>query len=82
MCFGICGCAAKPRLLWDVLLLNCGLHDIRTFPNGSRQTEPQTYAQNLKQIFSLAMVLATQKICWARIGPVYDAQHNYFEARL
>ena len=61
---------------WSVLLLNCGLHDIRAnSQRGSRQVEPATYAENLTAILRLA-ALASQTVVWLRTTPVVDARHQ------
>ena len=61
---------------WDYLLLNCGLHDIKTDPaTGAKQAPPAAYAHNLGAIVPLALALASQVI-WVRTTPVDDAIHN------
>lgn len=61
---------------WSVLLLNCGLHDIRTDPRtGSHQVEPAAYAENLNAILRLA-ALASRRVVWLRTTPVVDARHQ------
>ena len=61
---------------WSVLLLNCGLHDIRTDPqNSSRQVEPAAYAENLNAILHLA-ALASRRTVWLRTTPVSDSCHQ------
>lgn len=68
-------CSPTPPT-WNVLLLNCGLHDIRTNPqSGSRQVELAAYADNLTAILRLA-ALASQSVIWLRITPVVDARHQ------
>ena len=60
----------------DYLLLNCGLHDLRTDPDtGDKQVDLTTYRANLRRIIPLARTLAGQLI-WVRTTPVFDAQHN------
>ena len=61
---------------WAVLLLNCGLHDIRTDPlRGSRQVEPAAYAENLDAILGL-VALASRSVVWLRTTPVSDSRHQ------
>lgn len=61
---------------WDYLLLNCGLHDMRTNPaTGAKQQPPDAYERNLQQIVPLAASLAPQ-VVWVRTTPVVDAIHN------
>ena len=58
----------------DILLLNCGLHDIKTV-DGSIQIPPEEYRRNLKDILKL---LADKciNVVWVRTTPVEDEQHN------
>ena len=61
---------------WTVLLLNCGLHDIRTDPfSNARQVEPESYGENLKSIVPLAARLS-RWVVWVRTTPVVDARHQ------
>ena len=61
---------------WSVLLLNCGLHDVRRAPRSTnRQVEPENYAANLKCILELARALS-QRVVWVRTTPVADARHQ------
>jgi hypothetical protein len=60
----------------DILLLSCGLHDLKTDPKtGTKQVEPERFEQNLREILpeAAAMKLA---VAWLRIPPVVDAIHN------
>ncbi|OGS21999.1 MAG: hypothetical protein A3J83_00270 [Elusimicrobia bacterium RIFOXYA2_FULL_40_6] len=62
----------------DVLLLNCGLHDIKiNHGKTGNQVPVVTYAENLKKIISLLkkMKLAT---IWLRITHIDDKQHKKF----
>jgi lysophospholipase L1-like esterase len=61
---------------WDYLLLNCGLHDLRTDPvTQAKQVSPSAYLSNLQQIIPLARTLAS-RVFWVRTTPVIDAIHN------
>ncbi|MDA3959966.1 MAG: GDSL-type esterase/lipase family protein [Planctomycetota bacterium] len=61
---------------WDVLVINCGLHDIKTDPAcGTRQVDEADYEKNLNAILALAARLAKRTI-WVRTTPVVDAIHN------
>jgi len=61
---------------WNWMLLNCGLHDIKTDPlTGMKQISPETYRRNLGAIVALARSLA-EHIVWVRTTPVVDAIHN------
>lgn len=66
-------CLAAGRQ-WDVLLINCGLHDVKR-ANGRLQIELVQYKANLAAIFELARQLAAQLV-WVRTTPVIDHLHN------
>lgn len=60
----------------DLLLLNCGLHDIKTDPrDGTKQVPPDLYRANLNDIVQL---VRRQKVptIWVRTTPVDDETHN------
>lgn len=58
------------------LLLNAGLHDLRTDPaTGAKQVELDDYRANLSAILELATVHDTPLI-WVRTTPVIEAIHN------
>jgi lysophospholipase L1-like esterase len=60
----------------DVLLLNCGLHDIKTDPaTGRRQVDLPQYIENLEKIMEVSRTMKLQVI-WVRITPVIDSVHN------
>lgn len=60
----------------DILLLNCGLHDIKTNPETTkRQVEPDIYLKNLQEIIKLARKMKT-RLVWVRTTPVVDEIHN------
>jgi lysophospholipase L1-like esterase len=64
----------------SILLLNCGLHDVRVDPHsGLHQVEADIYARNLEQIVNRAKKLA-QRVVWVRSTPVVDARHNQLSA--
>jgi len=63
-----------PNLEYDVLLLNCGLHDIKTHPEGIQITAGE-YEKNLKEIIKLVKSRG-KKIVWVSSTPVDDEQHN------
>ena len=67
---------ARNPISADILLLSCGLHDIKTDPvSGKRQVELKRFRDNLDLILdeSEAMRLST---VWLRITPVVDYLHN------
>jgi hypothetical protein len=60
----------------DVLLLNCGLHDIKTDPaSGAKQVPPEQYEANLLAILDTAQETGL-KVVWVRTTPVVDSVHN------
>lgn len=67
---------ADPAFQPNILLLNCGLHDIKT-PVGTsqKQVSLETYKSNLVEIFDLLTARGI-KLVWVRTTPVDDEQHN------
>lgn len=60
----------------DLLLLNCGLHDIKTTPaTGAKQIPLDAYRQNLLQIIALMPQLGP-KLVWIRTTPCDERVHN------
>lgn len=60
----------------DVLLLNCGLHDIKTDPaTGAKQVALAAYEQNLRSIVAL-VAAAGVTLVWIRTTPCDEAVHN------
>lgn len=60
----------------DILLINCGLHDIKTDrKTGKKAIELEEYKANLKEIFKLAKKLKV-KLIWITSTPVNDEIHN------
>jgi hypothetical protein len=60
----------------DLLLLNCGLHDIKTNPQtGEKQVSPDLYESNLLTIIQMVGDMGL-KLVWVRTTPVDDAVHN------
>jgi hypothetical protein len=58
----------------DVLLLNCGLHDIKINPaDETFQVPLENYKQNLKKIVQIAQDVG--EMIWVRTTPVNDQQH-------
>jgi len=67
---------AGGRFRPDVLLINCGLHDIKTdFATGAKQVPLEAYRRNLRRIVSL-LAEAGLRAVWVRTTPVDDATHN------
>lgn len=60
----------------DILLVNCGLHDIRTDPvSGARQISLDDYAANLERIVDLSLELSEQAV-WMRTTDALEHIHN------
>jgi lysophospholipase L1-like esterase len=60
----------------DILLLNCGLHDIKTDPEtGAKQVPLADYEANLRAIIELAASLPPALV-WVRTTPCDEAIHN------
>ncbi len=60
----------------DYLLLNCGLHDLRTTPEtGARQVPLAEYPDNLRKIIALCRENKF-KIIWVRTTPLDEIIHN------
>ena len=67
---------AAEALLCDVLLVNCGLHDIKTAPqSGEKQVPIAEYKQNLRAIVELIAPHPMQLI-WVRTTPCDERVHN------
>ena len=60
----------------DLMLLNCGLHDIKVDPaTGARQVAIEDYRENLRAILALAQ-RAGVPVVWVRTTHSVDAVHN------
>ena len=60
----------------DYLLLNCGLHDIKTDPEtGEKQVPVSRYEENLKAIVELVSTMKPELV-WIRTTPCEEAVHN------
>ncbi|MEF2246356.1 SGNH/GDSL hydrolase family protein [Paenibacillus sp. IITD108] len=61
---------------YDILLINCGLHDIKTDPaTGDKQVELAKYRDNLSQIAGIAQEMARSFI-WIRTTDALEEIHN------
>jgi len=58
----------------DLLLFNCGLHDIKTTDAG-HEVEPDEYGQNLTAVTALLQQHRLPAV-WVRSTPIFDAIHN------
>jgi hypothetical protein len=60
----------------DILVLNCGLHDMKIDPEtGARQVPFEQFEPNLRAILAEAAAM-NLKVAWLRITPVVDEIHN------
>ena len=60
----------------DVILLNCGLHDIKTDPvSGAKQVALAQYQDNLRAIIEVVVSTGASMI-WVRTTPCDEAVHN------
>ena len=67
--------AASGNFHADYLLINCGLHDIKTDPaTGARQVGEESYRANLELIVNIARGLSSHLV-WIETTPVDDALH-------
>jgi len=67
-------CAATGKW-WDVLVLNCGLHDVKRH-EGQLQIPAGDYGRNIEQIFVRTIRSVTDYVIWVRTTPVIDEIHN------
>jgi lysophospholipase L1-like esterase len=66
----------QPEQPFDVLLINCGLHDIkRDLVTNAPQVSTEQYAANLRAILLESRRLA-KRVIWGRTTPVIDERHN------
>ncbi len=69
-------CIGKPTVGQELLMLNCGLHDIKLdSQTGRHQVEPDQYGRNLTEAISAAH-RAGCPVVWVRTTPVDDERHN------
>lgn len=62
--------------IFDILLLNCGTHDIRVHRDTQKnQVDEYKYTENLNKICSTALKMS-QKVIWIATAPVIDEIHN------
>lgn len=68
--------AKKGGIDTDLLLVNCGLHDIKTDPaTGKKQVSLECYEQNLRDIVNVVAAMGP-KLVWIRTTPCDEAVHN------
>jgi isoamyl acetate esterase len=65
-----------PRGEFDLVHINCGLHDIRYDPGRDRPvSSPQEYEANLRKIFA-HLATSGAAVIWATSTPIDEAMHN------
>lgn len=64
--------STKP--VFDTLLLNCGLHDIKTI-NSCKQVPPEDYRCNLQNIIQTVHKM-NRHVVWLNSTPVNNERHN------
>ncbi len=70
------GLVERDELAADLLLVNCGLHDIKTDPvTGRKQVRIDDYRRNLEGIVAQAQK-AKVPLVWVRTTPCDEAVHN------
>lgn len=63
-------------IIYDWLLLNCGLHDLRVYKDTHKHQVPiDEYERNLKEIISIAVAMSN-RIIWVETTPIIDENHN------
>jgi GNAT superfamily N-acetyltransferase len=68
--------AASGGIDADLLLVNCGLHDIKTDPDtGEKQVPIDAYTENLRAIVAISAAMKPRLI-WIRTTPCDEAVHN------
>jgi lysophospholipase L1-like esterase len=76
MCIAYLQAVRDSQLRPDVLLFNCGLHDIKSDPKtGQLQVPPEAYEQNLRTANKLIHELGASLV-WVTTTPVDEARHN------
>ncbi|NBI05553.1 SGNH/GDSL hydrolase family protein [Senegalia massiliensis] len=66
----------QKNLKYDILIINCGLHDIRVDRFSNKiQVELEEYKLNLIKIIEISKTIAN-KVIWIGLTPVIDEIHN------
>ncbi|MBU3191837.1 SGNH/GDSL hydrolase family protein [Clostridium bowmanii] len=66
----------KKNIKFDILLLNCGLHDARVDRDLNKvQVELEDYKMNLTKIIEISKTMSNKTI-WIGLTPVIDEIHN------
>ena len=56
--------------------LNCGLHDLRTWPEEGKSVPLPEYRKNVEEILRTILDKASLKAVWALTTPVIEERHN------
>ena len=65
---------------YDILLVNCGLHDIRVDrETGNNEVDIWTYEKNLEKIAEISLKMS-KKVFWMTMTPVVNKIHNARES--
>ncbi|TDF93253.1 SGNH/GDSL hydrolase family protein [Paenibacillus piri] len=68
------------QVRYDILLINCGLHDVKTDPvNGKKQVTLEQYENNVRRITDTALSMSN-RVVWLRTTPLIDEVHNRLNA--
>ncbi len=59
----------------DIIMINCGLHDLRTDKTGKKQVTLEQYENNLQKIAQITKKLALETL-WVRTTPVNSEIHH------
>ncbi len=66
-----------PAITADTLVINCGLHDIKTTPaTGAKQVPLAAYRQNLEAIVEVVAGTMRRQMVWVRTTPCDERLHN------
>lgn len=66
----------EKNTVYDILLINCGLHDVRIDRYSNKiQVELEQYKKNLIRIIDIAKTMAN-KVIWIGLTPIIDEIHN------
>jgi lysophospholipase L1-like esterase len=69
--------AEGPAITADTLVINCGLHDIKTDPaTGAKQVPLEDYGKNLEAIVELVSKTMGRRLIWMRTTPCDENIHN------
>jgi lysophospholipase L1-like esterase len=69
--------AAAGGIVADVVLVNCGLHDIKTDPQtGAKQVSLERYQENLRGIIQVVAGMGRAMV-WVRTTPCDERVHNH-----